>query len=229
MTGDGVPDVVIGCFRHANFTGRVEVRSGSDGSLVYRVDGTYAGGQLGESVALLGDLDGDGRSEFAAGAPLAATTANHAGQVLVWKACTPPHTYCTAKINSLGCAPHADFTGTPSASGADDFVVLGRNVINNSNGMMIWSRAPNSTPFAGGTLCILPPIHRTHVNNAGGSSGPPHDCTGVLSFSFTHAYAAAQNVMIGDRICCQFWARDVFAPDGTGVSLSDGLEFTWCP
>jgi hypothetical protein len=229
LTGDGVPDIVIGCSRHASFNGRVEVYSGSDASLLYRIDGTFTGGELGARVALLGDLDGDGRSEFAAGAPNAPTGGPQSGQLLVWKACTAPHTYCTSKINSLGCYPQTSFAGMPSVSGADDFVVLDSNVINHSNGMMIWSRGPNSTPFAGGTLCLLPPVHRTPITNSGGNPAPAHDCSGVLAFPFTHAYAAAQGLQIGDHVYCQFWSRDVQSADGTHVSLSDGLEFTWCP
>jgi hypothetical protein len=46
---------------------------------LYRVDGTAAGDQLGTSLAVVGDLDGDGASEFIIGAPEAGGT----GQVVL--------------------------------------------------------------------------------------------------------------------------------------------------
>ena len=70
VNGDGTPDFIVGAPDPSTFGGYgcALVYSGADGSLLYRVDGGSLGDQMGHSVALLGDLNGDGKSEFAAGA-----------------------------------------------------------------------------------------------------------------------------------------------------------------
>ncbi len=62
VNGDLIDDVAVG--RTTPVPGRVDVRSGLDGSLVYQVLGT-GGGFFGTGVAALPDFDGDGVLEFA--------------------------------------------------------------------------------------------------------------------------------------------------------------------
>ena len=50
-------------------TGLVVVCSGRDGALLYEVPGTRPGGHLGQSVAILGDLDADGVGDLLLGEP----------------------------------------------------------------------------------------------------------------------------------------------------------------
>lgn len=70
VDADGVPDFVLGRAGSglAPQGGRVEVRSGLDGALIFGVDGAGEWDQLGSSVAGLGDVDGDGFDDVAAGA-----------------------------------------------------------------------------------------------------------------------------------------------------------------
>jgi len=75
VNGDGIPDLVcanpwVGAGGPSNPTaaGEVRVLSGLDGSLIHQVFGN-PNDMLGSSVCLTGDLNGDGLSEFAAGAP----------------------------------------------------------------------------------------------------------------------------------------------------------------
>jgi hypothetical protein len=71
VNGDGRSDVVLGApgeFGKASFSGVVYVRSGLDGSIIHRIEGTVANGWFGDSVAGVGDTDGDGVTDFAVGA-----------------------------------------------------------------------------------------------------------------------------------------------------------------
>jgi len=73
VDGDGFADVVIGAPNYysslGNGAGRVCVFSGSSGALLYQVEGEEQGIGLGWAVAGIGDVDGDGRSDFLIGAP----------------------------------------------------------------------------------------------------------------------------------------------------------------
>jgi FG-GAP repeat protein len=72
VDGDGIPDFVVGApsaQTNGVPTGEVDVRSGKDGTLIYTVPGDVEG--FGESVANLGDVDGDKVNDFAVGSPFA--------------------------------------------------------------------------------------------------------------------------------------------------------------
>ncbi|RME37356.1 MAG: hypothetical protein D6788_09670 [Planctomycetota bacterium] len=75
VTGDGVPDIAVGArlddTQQGNHSGSVIIFSGADGSIVRKlIDPDGPGGdQLGTSVAGVGDVDGDGVEDVAAGAP----------------------------------------------------------------------------------------------------------------------------------------------------------------
>lgn len=142
--------------------------------------------------------------------------------------CGAPSNYCGAKINSLGCFASIGFQGFPSATGPDDFVLVASDLPTGQFGIPVWSASPAATPLAGGLLCVASPIVRGPVLTSG--SMPTGACGGApISFAFTQALMSAQGFFPGTRIYAQFWYRDPSHPDGTGQSLSDGLDFTICP
>ncbi len=94
VDGDGHGDLAVGVpDRHYVFwVGGVIVYSGKTGAMLYDVYSPYVGGndaRLGASLAALGDVNGDGVPDFAAGAPFADVvtsigTLQNAGEVIVF-------------------------------------------------------------------------------------------------------------------------------------------------
>src|SRR5262249_5022029 len=89
VDGDGVPDLLVGApFADAGGVldvGAASAFSGATGALLFTVVGTDNNGALGQSVSLVGDMDGDGRSELLVGAPfLDAGPVGDAGQATVY-------------------------------------------------------------------------------------------------------------------------------------------------
>ncbi len=72
---DGIPDLLLGApdatVGGMGGAGRVELRSGADGHLLLALAGTSAGEGFGAALALVPDLDGDGRAELLIASPTA--------------------------------------------------------------------------------------------------------------------------------------------------------------
>ncbi len=137
----------------------------------------------------------------------------------------PPITYCTAKVNSLGCLPAIGHVGTPTISGPDDFHVTASNVVSNGTGMLFWGHGPNNVPFKGGILCVAPPHIRTIMQDSGGNPPPP-DCSGSYSFHFSQAYMASKSIAAGMQLYAQYWSRDPGFASPNNVGLTEALELT---
>ncbi len=79
VNGDSHDDIAVGAYRAdrnnagviAKDAGSVTVLSGADGAVLYRLYGNYAGDRFGSAVALVGDINSDGKTDFVVGAPLA--------------------------------------------------------------------------------------------------------------------------------------------------------------
>jgi hypothetical protein len=75
VDGDGVPDVIVGAPGASpgglTGAGSAFVFSGATGELLFRWDGQEHDAALGQSVGILGDLDGDGRAKVLVGTPYA--------------------------------------------------------------------------------------------------------------------------------------------------------------
>jgi Tol biopolymer transport system component len=139
---------------------------------------------------------------------------------------TPITVYCTSKTNSLGCNPLIIPVGTPRASGFDAFFLTGVAQIGNKSGLLFWGSLEASIPFAGGWLCVRPPVVRTPVQNSGGSGG---SCNGTFSFHMTQAYMVQHGIGAGDTLHGQYWARDPGFVPPNNISLSNAATWVVVP
>jgi hypothetical protein len=135
---------------------------------------------------------------------------------------------CTRKVNSAGCEARILSAGDPYASGPDSFYVCALDVLPDRNGVFVWSLAPASIPFGGGTLCVAAPRVRTPVQNSGLVSSW-NGCTGRYGFHFAHGYQALHGVGAGTTVHGQFWSRDPGFAQPDNVGLTDAIRFTLGP
>jgi len=89
INGDGKSEFMVGAPKYdlptkANI-GMVYIYSGADGALVYQLTGEAARDEFGTTLSKLWDIDGDSKSDFAVGAPLASPNGmDEAGSVYVY-------------------------------------------------------------------------------------------------------------------------------------------------
>jgi hypothetical protein len=226
IDGDGSRDLLSGVVR--GDVSHARLYSSRTGALV--VEGFHMPG-LYSSVASLGDLNGDGTAEIACRAwSYDAGTWHDTVEISLFGVAVP-ETYCTAKVNSLGCTPEIGSSGAASLAVGDNFVVGASNVLNAKPGVLLWGASPLSTPFAGGTLCVAPtpPSIRGPLLDSGGSPPSASDCTGSYSFHFSHALMQSRGLTAGTQLYAQFLSRDPgFAPP-RNVGLTDARSFTVIP
>ncbi len=138
-----------------------------------------------------------------------------------------PTTYCTAKVNSVGCTPAIGWSGSPSASAGSGFDITATQVLNNKNGFFYYSfNGQQAKPFQGGLLCAKLPLRRTPVQNSGGNP-PPNDCSGRYSIDFNAFIASGVDPALapGATVDGQYWARDPGFAAPNNTSLSDAIHF----
>lgn len=230
VDGDGTVDLLVGApnarYLTSKVTGAAWVHSGADGSELFALNGVSSGDRFGDAVAAGADLDGDGVVEVIVGAP-GADTWGIGGEVWVYSTGTTgaTSTFCSGKVNSLGCTPMISSTGIPSLTGPDDFHLHAESVISGQPTLFVWGLAPQWTPHWNGIFCVSQVKARTKVAFATGAVDPP-TCNGTTDFHFTQSYMAQFGLVAGTTLYAQCWSRDPQHPDGYGVGLTEGLIFT---
>jgi len=141
-----------------------------------------------------------------------------------------PQIFCTKKLNSLGCRPAIDFSGSPSASSSNPFLVTGTNILNHKLGLLFYGYESAFTPFQGVQICVAPPLKRLSTQNSGGNLGPL-DCSGAFSTDFNLRIQSGIDPALvpGATISARWYYRDSQDPAGYGTGLSDAVRFAICP
>jgi hypothetical protein len=233
LNGDGIGEILAGApdYFTAFSAGRggVAIYSGATGTRFAFVQGA-SNDRLGSAIAgALDDLDGDGFEEFVVAGALSDAGGTDSGVVKCYRLFPlAPSTYCTGKVNSLGCTPSIGFSGSPSATPGSTFFVTASNFISQRTGLLFYSHAPLAALFQGGTKCAASPTVRTPIQSSGGSASGD-DCTGAYSFDFADwiQNGPDPSITAGAEAYCQYWARDPQSASTT--SLSNALRFVVNP
>ena len=86
LNGDGVNDFIVGAYgedTNGTNAGSVSAHSGVDGSVIWTAYGDGARDHMGASLAIIGDVNGDGIHDVAAGAPEDDNNGSNSGSVHV--------------------------------------------------------------------------------------------------------------------------------------------------
>lgn len=142
--------------------------------------------------------------------------------------CPLASTYCTAKVNSLGCTPAIAVTGGASYSVNTPCVISATNIVAQRGGLLFYGYGANNAPFQGGFLCVQPPTLRTLIQNSGGTPGGG-DCSGTFAFDMNAHIQSFVDAGLypGRDVYTQYWSRDPASASTT--NLTDGAKLTICP
>jgi hypothetical protein len=238
LNGDGVGEILVGApgfFTQSlfpagwNFRGAVRIYSGASHQQLTGMSGGTTdrlGDGLGGAVA---DFDGDGFAEFVVAGSLSDAGGTDSGVLKCYRLFPlAPSTYCTGKVNSLGCTPFISSSGTPSASSPAPFTINGSSFVNQKSGLLFYSHVPTAVLFQGGTKCVKDPTVRTPPQSSGGSASGS-DCSGSYAFDFNAWFASGIDPALaaGAEIYAQYWSRDPASASHT--SLSNAVAFVIHP
>lgn len=187
--------------------------------------GVQAAGNYWQELKFAADVSADGLKIVGYGVTVFGDTEGF----LVDLSPTPPNTYCTAKTNSLGCAPAIGHVGLASVASPNAFDVTCSNVLNNRTGLMFWGTGSQAGTYQGGFLCVALPTTRTLTQSSFGNPPPANDCSGHYTYDFRALIQSGidSRLVVGADIYAQYWMRDPGSSPTTG--LSNGLHFTIYP
>ncbi|MBI5433227.1 MAG: hypothetical protein HZA52_10395 [Planctomycetes bacterium] len=140
--------------------------------------------------------------------------------------CPAAVTYCTAKVNSLGCSPTITLSGSASASSGSGALLQTTQALGQKNGVYFHgTQGSAANPFHGGFVCVQAPLKRHALLNSGGTGGT---CSGVFQEDLNVYIASGADpaLVAGITLHVQSWSRD--PADVFGDSLSDAARIDVC-
>ncbi|MFT7668071.1 MAG: hypothetical protein ACI8X5_000758 [Planctomycetota bacterium] len=233
--GDSVRDIVVGAPR-SDFSGpnsgSVYVLSGATGAVLRRVDGVNNGELLGQALAPVNDVNGDGISDWIAGAPFASVGTSKNGRAEVRSGADGTLLIEVVGVEAFGLAGTAVAgTGDGNGDGVPDIVVGAPNEDANgtdSGSVTVYSGATggyirghtgmNPGDQLGTSLLGISDITGDGIDDY--AAGTPYGSNG-LGYLQVHSGATGANLytLIGPELDAGF-ARVICA---LGDANSDGL------
>jgi hypothetical protein len=123
VDGDGRADLLLG-YQNQIGAGRVDLRSGATGALIYSRTAAAMFDSFGTTVSAGGDVDLDGVGDFLVGAPSDSTIATFAGAARVYSGLTGTLLYSYYGTTAFaGCGRTLAIVGDVDGDGAADFAV----------------------------------------------------------------------------------------------------------
>ncbi len=211
LTGDGIPEIAGRTYSPPG--SMLRFYSGADGTELPAY--AFSGGSDLAGAGLY-DLNSDGLADYVVGDP------GPSKATVVLGGLKAESIYCTAKVNSTGCVPAIDFTGAPSLSVGDNFVIRAKNELPGQVAIMIWSLTAAAIPFYDATLCLGAPVNRSPGQVTAGSDL----CGGTYAFPFTLADMQQAGLTAGLDIHSQIWSRDTGYSAPKNFNLTNALKFT---
>lgn len=144
--------------------------------------------------------------------------------ILDTRSFAPFETYCTGLVSTAGCLPQISGSGTASSIAFSPFDIAAVDVLSAKSGLLFYgTQGEVAIPFAGGTLCVQPPLRRTPIQYSGVSANP---CGGLFSYDFNARIQSGIDPLLvpGVEVHSQYWGRDPQA--ALGAQLTNGLRFT---
>ncbi len=229
VNGDGVPDLVVGAKgdRGPYITpgGSVSVYSGRTGARLWRTF-TLQQANLGQYVAMVGDLDGDGLSEFASGDAEWQDVQGNRGRILVWRgARADARVVCGAEVNSVGEGAALEMGGSLGLSSHGGFKLIASGLPPLAPGLFFYGAPAAAQLFGEGRLCVGSPFFRLAPAQFADGAGRLER---TLDLTSLPASGGAGAITPGATFTFQLWYRD--PPGGpTGFNLSEALRATFAP
>ncbi len=239
LNNDAVPDIVVGAplakgAANGLSRGVVYAYSGRDGSLLFRLAGESDLDTFGSGASIVGDANGDGFADVAAGADRASGQGIRDGSLrVVRRVPLSGGVLCIGNANSTGQSSKLD------ARSVTDFEVTANDLSLEVNdlpggviGFFIVSQSFNVLPQVGGgdgRLCIAGADVGRYSASLSVSS-PSGEVAFVIdntSIPLPSGGLEGVSVAVGDTFNFQFWHRDVGSSGGPSSNLSDAVTITF--
>lgn len=238
VNGDGVGDFMVGSPRENVYAigitqGAVSTFSGKTGQMLWKRSGGPWDNHpldkgIGEYMAILGDMTGDGRAEFAIGMWEANYSFPYAGRIMVFAGAPGDATsVCASGTNSSGERALIDAQG-PITSGTTLLSLTVVGSVPGQFGLFYYGPEAASTPFGNGIGCVgggatgffrLEPALLSDAAGAGSRA---------IDFASPPVDAGPGAWSAGSTWFVQYWFRDP-AAGGAAFDLSDALELQLTP
>ncbi len=225
---DAIGDVIVGAVPQTNNDlGYVRILNGATGATLFTIDSPDLSNGFANSVAGLGDWDGDSRSDVAVGVTLAQPNGVGSGEVRVYESpiqgCGQVTSYCAqATNNSTGQKATLSTSGSTSVA-ANNFVLVCVQMPTQQGALAFYGANQAAVPFQDGFRCVANPIYRLTPPSNTGLAGLVQ-----IPVNLNNPPLPQAQITAGSTWNFQIWYRDPAAAN-TGSNTSTAVQVSFCP